>query len=432
MAIKAPINKLLKNKALKLVLLASLSTLAFGADVKNANDINGLKFMLGGAIGTDVGATKSTQGVSINNSGANAKLNLGVALFSTSDSGVVGARIGLGVGAKSSNSAFVPEYTLGLDFIQAFNIGSGYIKLGYIVGVGMAIRTNDTVNSGSGDLSNSVVGAASLAELVSQASGLRQDLTNAQNEQTKAQATLNSLQDKVNLAQADIDRRNKDIEDWKKRNPTATFIVPPYVGGWDYGAAYNKLLDAKRQRDAAKNALDDANTALANAKAALAQNTQAQEVARQEEARKAQEEQRRQEEQRKQEEERKRQAANNQPTNIPSNTSTNPSTGDTTPPNSTSNPTSNSNFAGLSDANLYALLYNLEKNRRLQAASTDTSPQAPTKAMPSLLPTLKAGIIAFIGSNQSLSLEYKHYFKNESSNFSNAEVSLNYTLYFGR
>ncbi|PAF45620.1 hypothetical protein [Helicobacter sp. 11S02629-2] len=64
------VSKTLKIKTLKLALasLLSFGTLAFGEGSQALeNNINGLKFMVGGAVGTDASATKSSQGVTFNN-----------------------------------------------------------------------------------------------------------------------------------------------------------------------------------------------------------------------------------------------------------------------------------------------------------------------------------------------------------------------------
>ncbi|WP_143429067.1 hypothetical protein, partial [Helicobacter sp. 13S00401-1] len=114
-------------------------------------DINGLKVILGAGVGTGIGAKSSSDGVTFSTSGAslNAKLKLGTGIFTTTKNSTLGLQATIGVGANNLTSALTPQYSVNLDFIQAFKLGqSGYVKLGYVVGVGAAIRTNDNVNAG--------------------------------------------------------------------------------------------------------------------------------------------------------------------------------------------------------------------------------------------------------------------------------------------
>ncbi|PAF48807.1 hypothetical protein BKH43_07700 [Helicobacter sp. 13S00401-1] len=50
---------------------------------------------------------------------------------------------------------------------------------------------------------------------------------------------------------------------------------------------------------------------------------------------------------------------------------------------------------------------------------------------PTILPTAKAGLIAFFGKHQSVSVEYQYYFRNTNPSFTSGEVTLNYAYYFG-
>ncbi|PAF42407.1 hypothetical protein [Helicobacter sp. 11S02629-2] len=65
----------------------------------------------------------------------------------------------------------------------------------------------------------------------------------------------------------------------------------------------------------------------------------------------------------------------------------------------------------------------------LNAATNDAN--ARKNKAPTILPTAKAGIVAFFGKHQSVSVEYQYYFRNTNPNFTSGEVTLNYAYYFG-
>ncbi|PAF42075.1 hypothetical protein [Helicobacter sp. 11S02629-2] len=68
------------------------------------------------------------------------------------------------------------------------------------------------------------------------------------------------------------------------------------------------------------------------------------------------------------------------------------------------------------------------QNKVVGAAANNASKR--NKA-PTILPTAKAGIVAFFGKHQSVSVEYQYYFRNTNPNFTSGEVTLNYAYYFG-
>ncbi|PAF41551.1 hypothetical protein [Helicobacter sp. 11S02629-2] len=156
-------------------LILSLSSMATAAehhrkDRRDARpqaenyDINGLKVIVGAGVGTGIGASSGNGGVTIKPfGGLNAKLKLGTGIFTTTKNSTLGLQATIGVGANNLTAGFnTPQYSVNLDFMQAFKLGqSGYVKLGYIVGVGAAIRTNDNVNSGNGSFMNSSSAASS-------------------------------------------------------------------------------------------------------------------------------------------------------------------------------------------------------------------------------------------------------------------------------
>ncbi|PAF45965.1 hypothetical protein [Helicobacter sp. 11S02629-2] len=175
--------KQITKKATRIILatslIASLSSMAMAATHKRVhhtnarqafsanNNIEGIKFLLGGGVGTGLNVEGASRGFSVlaPNAGLDAKLKLGTGIFSATRSGTIGlqATIGVGANALGSGTGFNPQYSVNLDFIQAFNVGSGYVKLGYILGAGLAIRTHDAGSNRSGNhISDSVVGAASI------------------------------------------------------------------------------------------------------------------------------------------------------------------------------------------------------------------------------------------------------------------------------
>ncbi|PAF48799.1 hypothetical protein BKH43_07660 [Helicobacter sp. 13S00401-1] len=81
----------------------------------------------------------------------------------------------------------------------------------------------------------------------------------------------------------------------------------------------------------------------------------------------------------------------------------------------------------LSDAVLaVAVAQNGEVGAAAAAAANSRRNSAPT-----ILPTAKAGLIAFFGKHQSVSVEYQYYFRNTNPSFTSGEVTLNYAYYFG-
>ncbi|PAF48331.1 hypothetical protein BKH43_07875 [Helicobacter sp. 13S00401-1] len=64
-------------------------------------------------------------------------------------------------------------------------------------------------------------------------------------------------------------------------------------------------------------------------------------------------------------------------------------------------------------------------------ASAAEKAKARRNSIPTILPTAKAGLIAFFGKHQSVSVEYQYYFRNTNPSFTSGEVTLNYAYYFG-
>ncbi|PAF48208.1 hypothetical protein BKH43_07945 [Helicobacter sp. 13S00401-1] len=66
-----------------------------------------------------------------------------------------------------------------------------------------------------------------------------------------------------------------------------------------------------------------------------------------------------------------------------------------------------------------------------QAVGAAAREGARRNSAPTILPTAKAGLIAFFGKHQSVSVEYQYYFRNTNPSFTSGEVTLNYAYYFG-
>ncbi|PAF45865.1 hypothetical protein [Helicobacter sp. 11S02629-2] len=162
-------------------LILSLSTIALAedgnaTDKQTNNDINGIKFLLGGGLGTSISAHNvkdgDEQAIRFSGAGLNTKLTLGTGIFTTTANSTLGLQATLGVGVNKVSSSFYPQYSFNLDFIQAFKIGNGHIKLGYIAGVGLAIRNNDAINSGSGEINTPAQGTPVASTRVNQNAAL--------------------------------------------------------------------------------------------------------------------------------------------------------------------------------------------------------------------------------------------------------------------
>ncbi|PAF45745.1 hypothetical protein [Helicobacter sp. 11S02629-2] len=507
-------------------LIASLSSVAMAAthhkrgshsresiSSSSNNDIRGVKFLLGAGVGTGLDIN-TNKGFNVNlapNAGLDAKLKLGTGIFTTTRSSTLGLQATIGVGANSigSTSSFNPQYSVNLDFIQAFKLGStGYIKLGYILGAGVAIRTNDGGSNGRGNFSgNSVVGAAvaringidnsaangytlpdsaggvqgadynsaislakqaynsaksgnfqdantqiaaaqttakkvtgwsfgggiggmggiggsssailatdytgghnvnsynenstasnraialstdlndtinNLAVLIKQMqdtriSGLNSQLTSLQNQLNQANSDKTTQQDRADTLQSQLDTaNNKTIPDLKSQISTLT------------------TEKSKIQED-----LNTANTTVAALKATSGQLTPEQTKALN--------------------------AAKQQVTDLTAelgtaNTNLTKAQGDL-----------ESTKTQLSAVT--AQLDELKRQNRIAAANEESEAERRRRASanntPSLMPTLKAGLIAFIGKHQAVSLEYQYYFRNTMPNTASSDISFNYTYYFG-
>ncbi|PAF50941.1 hypothetical protein BKH43_03545 [Helicobacter sp. 13S00401-1] len=214
------------------------NTRAIASKNANSNDINGVKFLLGAGVGTGLSANASSNSFTIlaPNAGLDARLKLGTGIFTTTRSSTLGLQATLGVGANSIGavSNLNPQYSVNLDFIQAFKVGAtGYVKLGYIIGGGLTIKTRDSGSNGSGNFANGngdVLGGATQAKRVqslesslasaNNTKGVAQvgfdtannaltrivnNLTSAQSDQNAAASNLSTTSTQYNSAKATLD-----------------------------------------------------------------------------------------------------------------------------------------------------------------------------------------------------------------------------------
>ncbi|PAF51679.1 hypothetical protein BKH43_00095 [Helicobacter sp. 13S00401-1] len=535
--------KKVTNIILATSLALSLGSMAIAADVNGSNHetnaLNGLKFTLGAGVGGGLDISKVPEGINFAGAGANAKLKLGTALFTTTPNSTLGFQASVGVGAYSMKEAFVPQYFVNLDFVQAFDVGDGFIKLGYIIGAGLAVRTNDNnINSGSGNFianGSTIVGAASLQELASALPNLQIQLDQARQRQQSAQNAFNSAQGNVNSINANINNLQNNLA-----SARAGRLASPSVGpGSDRASdrlsantnrinrqiaqAQSQLSTANNSLASAQSALNQANFNLSNAQNAFNGNRTAQVSQATQDINSVAGEVSTLVNQ--------ANSALNNGNNISLassslaralqvvNSANNPKQigqslvsqgiGDTnafnqsltnlqnaqaslatvsqrvvdaqnrpTPPTGTlagggNTNTGNTNSGntntgtgntsggtggtvsggGLNNGgfgntivpasnadtlnNLAALIAYLNSIRNARIAGAEQAQAARTSAAraanaATILPTLKAGIIAFIGQNQSISLEYQYYFRNKNDMIASSDITLNYTYYFGK
>ncbi|PAF49008.1 hypothetical protein BKH43_07390 [Helicobacter sp. 13S00401-1] len=518
-------------------LVLSLSSYALAQksttlDTQSTYDINGARFLLGGGIGSGIRLANvhegSTYGIRFSRAGLNARLKLGGGFFTTTANSTLGLQASIGIGANTLESSFTPQYSINLDFIQAFKVGeSGKFKIGYILGVGAFIRTNDVINSGSGNintnLSSSLAAtptrdntallalppsfnaklntnsttnssfednltapstsgnistlrsildtldstAASISTLSIEGGNnlikLQGELTSKQLSLPEYQREFNTANSALNNALSTLNNYNTQIqEQTKKRDDASNFIrsnrgtsqpltayINPDSGAY-YGNTDNIFIGsawyANQIRDEA-NKLNDATIALA--KLAMQEKAITNNLGNLIAAKSAKSEQ-----------------LNSLNTSL--NTLQNEINNQhdlinkyqdlitsmqklkTQIANASSNNSSNNQSTLLllqqaklelskADAILKqeksttpkTLLASIQdpqtttKEEKVETAKKDTNKE------PFILPTIKFGVIAFIGKRQSLSLEYQHYFRNTNPNLASGDITLNYTYYFG-
>ncbi|WP_180675173.1 hypothetical protein, partial [Helicobacter sp. 11S02629-2] len=323
-----------------------------------------------------------------------------------------------------------------LDFIQAFKIGSGYVKLGYILGAGVAIRTHDSGSNRSGSFSGDNVAGAALAVC-------------AQNDQSCLDdPEMQKLQKKVNdeygakLAKGNAATQISTIQ--------SQFPVTLTSANSTLASAMNDILlnnfnSAQTKISQVNSTIKDLQNSINNYKSALG--TLGQDSTRD----------------------------NTLSGLISSQASLNTSlqtvqtalasaiklnelktstAGDSSQTNSTiASLTDNLNKANKSIADqlgtiaaqgskissLQTQLKEILDQARVAASQSAAEleaerkrREASAKNVPTILPTLKAGLIAFIGKHQAVSLEYQYYFRTDANKgVASSDISLNYTYYFG-
>ncbi|PAF45346.1 hypothetical protein [Helicobacter sp. 11S02629-2] len=491
-------------------LIASLSSVAMAAthhkrgshsresiSSSSNNDIRGVKFLLGAGVGTGLDIN-TNKGFNVNlapNAGLDAKLKLGTGIFTTTRSSTLGLQATIGVGANSigSTSSFNPQYSVNLDFIQAFKLGStGYIKLGYIIGAGVAIRTNDGGSNGRGNFSgDSVVGAA-----VARINGIDNPAANgntlpdhinsgtesnnyndaiAKAKQAYSSAKSGNFQD-ANIYIAAAQASAGKVSGFSVLGPAALVVPSSYAGGQQLQAAadlkdtinnlavlikqmqdtrisglnsqlssansrlndlQNQLNQANSDKTTQQNRADTLQSQLDTANNKTIPDLKSQISTLTTEKSKIQED------------------LNTANTTVAALKAT---SGQLTPEQTKALNAAKQQVTdltaelGTANTNLTkaqgdlestktqlsavtAQLDELKRQNRIAAANEESEAERRRRASanntPSLMPTLKAGLIAFIGKHQAVSLEYQYYFRNTMPNTASSDISFNYTYYFG-
>ncbi|PAF47399.1 hypothetical protein BKH43_08215 [Helicobacter sp. 13S00401-1] len=469
------------NKATRIILattlIASFSSMAMAAEghkrlrssevrsETSSNDINGVRFLLGAGVGTGVSATSENGGFTLStpNAGVDAKLKLGTGIFTTTRNSTLGLQATIGVGANSlgASSNFNPQYSLNLDFIQAFKVGaSGYVKLGYILGAGLAIRTHDNVNSGSGN-SNTVIGAAvaiggqDLIDKFNTANA--QANTYASNALTQFNSgnITQGIQSYQN-AQKELSEASEYSGLWRSRYMGSYASSAP---SFDRSTATSAIANAKAAAISNTTSQISTVTTTANEAKTLAGDPNNTSNIQQASA--------------------KIQQASSELSTAKNNLQALQNAGlissdvytSTVKPGddaltTAKNTLTTSGTIGAQAAQIVTLQQQLtdaegaakasndnnakqlqaqaqkiatlqqqleDMNKKAIAAANADRQRANRNAnnTPTILPTAKAGLIAFFGKHQAVSLEYQYYFRNTVQGMASSDISLNYTYYFG-
>ncbi|PAF42389.1 hypothetical protein [Helicobacter sp. 11S02629-2] len=454
------------------------------------NDISGIKFLLGAGVGTGLSADAGNGGFSIQlapNPGLDAKLKLGTGIFTTTSNSTLGlqATIGVGANALGSGTGFNPQYSVNLDFIQAFKIGSGYVKLGYILGAGVAIRTHDSGSNRSGSFSGDTIASGAAVFDDSMITGDINDVgkTTVIKQQfgevnKKIQDLSSQITSQANTIKTQFQNGNisqgvsgfKQIQglasqinalgfNWNNRFPGSRGSVPVFANslGSTYSDQAVKILKPVAL-SSVQSQVSSAETIANEAKTLAGNPSQASNI--QQAAEKIQ-----------QASTKLAMAKNNLQSLqnvgiIDSNDYTSTISPGDNAVTQASNTLKTTGTIGaqaaqianlqqqLADANrkatedsakqateissLQAQLKEILDQARIAASQSAAEleaerkrREASAKNVPTILPTLKAGLIAFIGKHQAVSLEYQYYFRNTVQGMASSDISLNYTYYFG-
>ncbi|PAF51428.1 hypothetical protein BKH43_01960 [Helicobacter sp. 13S00401-1] len=464
------------NKATRIILattlIASFSSVALAAEghkrlrhsearlSSSSNDISGVKFLLGAGVGTGLSAQSANGGFTIlaPNAGLDAKLKLGTGIFTTTRSSTLGlqATIGVGVNSLGATSSFNPQYSVNLDFIQAFKVGStGFVKLGYILGAGVTIRTHDGSNSGKGNFNSDSVAGAAVAKISgvdSNAIGSKVNYTLPDSVYTIYTQDTPSYSSAISFAKQAINDLNSGNYAGAKAaaanaKTNAASFATQVRNNFNIS---NSLSTASRDGNSSNLPIDLSDTVDAvynyvNAKVddkTAALTTQVNTLTSQVSTLTTE-----------------KQAAEQKATNLQNQLTTLQATSGqptadqlkalqdaqakvneltTQLSTTTSTLTTAQNDLQNTQTQLDAVtkqLNDIKRNNQIAAANQANQEarlrEASAKNVPSLLPTLKAGLVAFFGKHQAVSLEYQYYFRNTVQGIASSDISLNYTYYFG-
>ncbi|WP_143429049.1 hypothetical protein [Helicobacter sp. 13S00401-1] len=138
----------MKNILISISLVLSslaIASEAHNIDKSNSYDISGPKVIVGVGTGVSINNTSSpTSNQASPKVSPNANLKLGTGIFSTNNTSTIGLEASASAKADSQTlKTSKPDYSANLDFVQAFKVGNGKVKLGYIVGGGAALENKD-------------------------------------------------------------------------------------------------------------------------------------------------------------------------------------------------------------------------------------------------------------------------------------------------
>ncbi|PAF45599.1 hypothetical protein [Helicobacter sp. 11S02629-2] len=282
-------KKVTKTLIASSLILVLGTTSAFAAEAgANTNKINGLKVFAGVGVGAGISAKEVDNGVRFSGTGTNAKLKLGAGVFSSLEGATLGLQASVGVGVNTLNSSLTPQYMVNLDFIHLFDVGSGFVKLGYTAGVGLAIRTNDVVNSGSGNFNSQSTSASransafaiSAAQARSNANALMfaiyqaSDNTNsARDAQVQANSNLINATLTWSAKQGDLNRANDAIN--SASSNVANILSNITSTNSQLSNLNNQLNQAISDKNNAQSMVNSANNALNSLPRPQAPNTSA-------------------------------------------------------------------------------------------------------------------------------------------------------------
>ncbi|PAF45487.1 hypothetical protein [Helicobacter sp. 11S02629-2] len=129
--------------------------------------IDGLRLVLSAGVGSSINVSNNPNSPS--SAGLDMNLKIGGAYFAPGNSSYVGFMATGGVGASNLTSVttYAPQYFIVLTFMQLFDIGDGTVKIGYLLGTGISVRSLDSNNNaGRGSIARQQAGVDEPASIM--------------------------------------------------------------------------------------------------------------------------------------------------------------------------------------------------------------------------------------------------------------------------